>query len=192
MFTIAFRELDRLLAEADSEVDAAEAHGCLAGALCAAAAYRSDDWSDEILRAGAAGGLDAAAQAALQSLHAETAQALGGGDMTFEPLLPDDDAPLAARVNALAFWCAGFLYGLGVGQLPSIENVPGDVGELLRDLTEISRASLDESEPADASEDAYFELVEFVRAGVQLTYEELAPFRERGLESGLAPGATTH
>jgi uncharacterized protein YgfB (UPF0149 family) len=192
MFTVACRELDRLLAEADSEVDAAEAHGCLAGALCATTAYRASDWIDEILRAGSGEGLDPAVQATLESLHAETAQALGGGEMTFVPLLPDDDAPLAARVSALAFWCAGFLYGLGVGQLPSMENVPGDVGEVLRDLAEISRASLDESEPADASEDAYFELVEFVRAGVQLTYEELAPFRERGPEPGPATGATTH
>jgi uncharacterized protein YgfB (UPF0149 family) len=188
MFTVAFRELDRMLADADSEVDAAEAHGCLAGALCAAPAYRVRDWIDEIFEEGAAARLDAASRVALETLYAESAQALGGGEMTFQPLLPDDDTPLAARVNALAFWCAGFLYGLGVGQLPSLEYVPGEVGEVLRDFAELSRAVLDESEPEEASEEAYAELVEFVRAGVQLSYEELAPFRE----PGPAPGVATH
>jgi uncharacterized protein YgfB (UPF0149 family) len=186
MFTVAFRELDRLLADADSEVDAAEAHGCLVGALCAAPAYRVGDWIDEIFQASDAARLDHASRGALEALHAETVQALGGGEMSFEPLLPDDDAPLAARVNALAFWCAGFLYGLGVGQLPSLEEVPGEVGEVLRDFADVSRAALDESEPEEASEEAYAELVEFVRAGVQLAYEDLAPFRERGPVSSAA------
>ncbi|MBP6513646.1 MAG: UPF0149 family protein [Steroidobacteraceae bacterium] len=180
MLSVAFREVDRLLADADSEVDAAEAHGCLTGALCAAPGYRASDWIEEILQDGAVVSLDPRSAVALETLHAETLQSLGGGEMTFLPLLPDDDAPLASRVRALAFWCSGFLYGMGVGQVPSLEHVPGDVGEILRDLSEISRASLDESETGDAGEDAYIELVEFVRAGVQLAYDELADLREGG------------
>lgn len=187
MSTVAFRELDRLLADTDSEVDAAEAHGCLAGALCAAPAYRASEWVDEILQEDAAARLDQASVAALESLFAGTAQSLGGGEMTFEPLLPDDEAPLAVRTRALAFWCAGFLYGLGVGQLPSLDGVPGEVGEVLRDLAEISRAGFEESGPTDADEEAYMELVEFVRAGVQLVYDELAVLRERD-----AAGPSTH
>lgn len=187
MLSVAFREVDRLLADADSEVDAAEAHGCLTGALCAARGYRSGDWIEEILQDGAVGALDPRAKVALETLHAETVQSLGGGEMSFVPLLPDDDAPLASRVRALAFWCSGFLYGMGVGQLPSLEQVPGDVGEILRDLSEISRASLDESEAGDAGEDSYIELVEFVRAGVQLVYDELADLRDGGDQPAPTP-----
>jgi uncharacterized protein YgfB (UPF0149 family) len=41
----------------------------------------------------------------------------------------------------------------------------------------LSRAVADDDEPDEASEAAYAELVEFVRAGVQLVHEELAAHR---------------
>jgi uncharacterized protein YgfB (UPF0149 family) len=49
--------------------------------------------------------------------------------------------------------------------------------ELVNDLAEIARAGMAaEDDEADA-DFAYAELVEFVRAGVQLVFEELAGFR---------------
>ena len=50
-------------------------------------------------------------------------------------------------------------------------------GELVRDFTEITRAEVDEGQDAEANEGAYAELVEFVRVGVQLLFEELAAAR---------------
>jgi uncharacterized protein YgfB (UPF0149 family) len=46
----------------------------------------------------------------------------------------------------------------------------------------MSRAVADDDEPDEASEAAYAELVEFVRAGVQLVHEDLAahPSSDRG------------
>ncbi len=83
--------------------------------------------------------------------------------MEFAPLLPDDDEPLAERATALAQWCQGFLYGLGTGRLNSIDELPGEVGEIVHDLTEISRATPGEEDPTEDDEQAYAELVEFVR-----------------------------
>lgn len=180
MFSISFEELDDAFATSAAPVDVAEAHGSLCGALCAVTGYGFDDWANEVLA-------DAETAGALRTRHLmgaifdETAQALGGQEMTFEPLLPDDDADLAARVEALAQWCTGFLYGLGAGQLPSLEQVPGDVGEVLRDFGEIGRATVDSADGEEANEGSYAELVEFVRAGTQLVYEELAAHRERSL-----------
>jgi len=107
----------------------------------------------------------------------ETSQALGGESMDFAPLLPDDDQPLAGRTSALAQWCQGFLYGLGTGRLNSIAELPGEVGEIVHDLAEIGRAAPGEDEPTEADEHAYADLVEFVRVGVQLIYDELQPLR---------------
>jgi uncharacterized protein YgfB (UPF0149 family) len=44
-----FNHLDRSFAAAGSPVDAAEAHGCLAGSLCAVAAYRFEHWLAEVM-----------------------------------------------------------------------------------------------------------------------------------------------
>ncbi|MBV8975363.1 MAG: UPF0149 family protein, partial [Sinobacteraceae bacterium] len=74
-------------------------------------------------------------------------------------------------------WCQGFLYGLGAGAITDATVLPGDVGEIVRDLTEISRAGVDASQEAESNEAAYTELVEFVRVGVQLLFEELAALR---------------
>jgi uncharacterized protein YgfB (UPF0149 family) len=99
--------------------------------------------------------------------------------MQFEPLLPDDGAALDARTVALAQWCQGFLYGLGGGAIRDINALPGQVGEIVRDLAEITRAGADADDNEEANESAYVELVEFVRIAVQLVFEELSPLRDR-------------
>ena len=95
----------------------------------------------------------------------------------FEPLLPADDQPIGARTAALAQWCQGFLYGLGAGGITDASGLPADTGEIVRDFTEISRAGVDETQDEESNEAAYAELVEFVRVGVQLLFEELAELR---------------
>jgi len=169
-----YTRIQQLLAHAHSLADAAEAHGTLAGCLCAASGYRFEDWLKEILPDGGGRG---PALAPLRELFDFTAASLVQPDMEFTPLLPDDEAPLAERTEALAQWCQGFLYGLGAGAIPDASELPGEVGEIVRDFIEISRAGSD-GEPADeADESAYVELVEFVRVGVQLLFEELASAR---------------
>jgi uncharacterized protein YgfB (UPF0149 family) len=180
MHSVSFDELDQAFAQGNAPVDPAEAHGSLCGALCAVPGYRLQDWLDEVLPDAQRGG-GARARGLLQTVFDETAQALGGGEMDFAPLLPDDESTLEVRVESLADWCGGFLYGLGVGKLPSLDAVPGEVGEVLRDFTELSRASVGRDEGEEANESAYAELVEFIRAGTQLVFEELAAHRDNGL-----------
>ena len=108
--------------------------------------------------------------------------------MEFEPLLPDDEQPLNGRANALALWCTGFLYGLGTGHISDLEALNGDVGEIVRDFTEISRATGDDADADESNEQAYAELVEFIRVAAQVVFEELLPLRRAGL-SGAAAAA---
>ena len=169
-----YQRFQQLLAQERSLAEAAEAHGTLAGCLCALADYSFQDWLREILPDGRA---EAAGADTLYGLYTTTAAALEQTDMEFEPLLPSDAQPLETRTAALALWCQGFLYGLGSGSIPDAAGLPGDVGEIVRDLTEITRAGVDEEQGEDSNEGAYAELVEFVRVGVQLVFEELAPVR---------------
>ena len=48
---------------------------------------------------------------------------------------------------------------------------------ILRDLQEISRVGVDPEDSEESGEQAYAELVEFVRVGVQLLFEQLEPLR---------------
>ena len=174
-----YAEVQRVLADERSLTDAAEAHGTLAGCLCAAANYRFEDWLLEILPRGQAQPL---ATAALQALYASTAGSLTGLDMAFEPLLPPDIESIVERTGALATWCQGFLYGLGAGAgaTQDVAGLPGEVGQVVTDLIAISSAAVDPMQSEESNESAYAELVEFVRVGVQVVFEELASLRHSG------------
>jgi hypothetical protein len=176
-----YTRIQQLLSREHSMADAAEAHGTLAGCLCGASGYRFEDWLREILPEGRA---DRAAREALKELFGATASALIQPDMEFELLLPAEAESLALRTQALAEWCQGFLYGLGAGSIPDASELPGEVGEVVRDLVEITRADVDEGQDAEANESAYAELVEFVRVGVQLLFEELADARAPAAPAG--------
>jgi uncharacterized protein len=169
-----YRELQEVLQRLDSAVGAAEAHGWLCGALCVREGFGAADWLAELAddATGAAEELPA-----LRELHAETQDALRSPDFAFAPLLPAEQAPLEERVAALAGWCGGFLYGIGAAGANDAAAKTGDVGEILQDLAEISRAELEAGRGADAGEADYTELQEFVRAGAQLAFEELAALR---------------
>ncbi len=172
---IRFKDFEDVLSAAGSLADAAEAHGSLCGALCAVSAYRMQDWVNEILPDGAA--LSEESAAMLERVFTETATSFGEQGMEFEPLLPDDAQPLTGRANALALWCTGFLYGLGAGQIADLGALNGDVGEIVRDFTEISRATGDDADGDESNEQAYAELVEFIRVAAQVVFEELLPLR---------------
>jgi uncharacterized protein YgfB (UPF0149 family) len=174
---IRFQDFEDVLATAGSLADAAEAHGSLCGALCSVSPYRMQDWVNEILPDRTA--LSDESAAMLERVFTATANSFGEQGMEFEPLLPDDEQPLNGRANALALWCSGFLYGLGSGHISDLEALNGDVGEIVRDFTEISRATGDDADADESNEQAYAELVEFIRVAAQVVFEELLPLRRQ-------------
>jgi len=176
-----YTEIQRVLTDERSMTDAAEAHGTLTGCLCAAIGYRFEDWLLEILPEGRAHPL---AKAALRAVFLETSGALESSEMEFDPLLPEDEASLDVRTVALAQWCQGFLYGLGGSALSDASGLPGEVGEIVRDFSEITRVGVDDGQSMESNENAYTELVEFVRVGVQLVFEELGPLRSQPSSPG--------
>jgi uncharacterized protein YgfB (UPF0149 family) len=175
--SLGFDDVAQALAAGGSAVHAAEAHGCLCGALCARRVYLPAEWLQELLP-------DATPETAahvnggpLGALFARSKTVLEEGEMDFAPLLPDDTADLGARVEALGAWAQGFLYGFGAaGPLPR-GALPEDVAEVLADFAEVARAGAVGDESEETEEDAYAELVEFLRVGVQLVYDDLADFR---------------
>jgi uncharacterized protein YgfB (UPF0149 family) len=169
-----YSEYERVLRSAHAMTEPAEAHGSLVGALCAVQDYGFEDWVSEILPEGAS---DLEAMETLRALYEETSEALRSADLHFDLLCPEDDCSLEQRTQALGLWCNGFIYGLGVNGGKDPRELSGDAGEIVRDLAEIARASVDRSDDEEVNESAFAELVEFVRVGAQLVHEELAEVR---------------
>jgi uncharacterized protein YgfB (UPF0149 family) len=168
-------DLAASLARMNITVDASEAHGWLAGALCVRDGYGPKEWLAEL--AADSGGSHPPPDADVQVLPAATLAAFRSDDFEFAPLLPKETAPLGERVAALAAWSGGFLYGIGTGASEAAIAKAGDVGEFLRDLADIARAELEPGREADAGEGDFAELSEFVRAGAQLAFDEFEGMR---------------
>jgi uncharacterized protein len=176
---IGFDDVAQALAAGGSTVHAAEAHGCLVGALCARRVYLPAEWLEELLpdgpEAGAAG--PDLERGPLRALFEQSRDVLAADEMEFEPLLPPDEAALAERVEALGAWLQGYLYGVGSAGPFKRGALPEAVAEVLTDFAEVSRAGAVGSASAEVEESALAELIEFLRAGVLLVYEELAELR---------------
>ncbi len=186
-----YARLQAVLGTGGAEARAAEAHGTLCGLLCAGAGDLPETWINNTLADSAEGELpgEEAAQA-LAALYRSTGEAISGDQMAFQPLLPADDRPLGERAEALAAWCQGFLYGLAVRGLKPVEELPDELREILADFSEISRAAFTREETEEQGEEAYAELVEYVRVAVQLFFDSCtAPGSPAG---GTPPDRSLH
>jgi uncharacterized protein YgfB (UPF0149 family) len=175
-------ELERLLKVAGTTFEAAEAHGAFCGRACLTGAVAIRGWQQELMTQADKGDVLAhECKQALDTLAADSLLKLEAGDMRFELLLPDDEASIQVRTAALADWCHGFMHGLvsagGADQgAPADALDSGDASEILDDFSEITKAGASADE-GEESENAYFELVEYVRVSVQLIYDETASLR---------------
>lgn len=111
----------------------------------------------------------------LEAVYAATRDGLQGTEMGFALLVPGDDATLEERADALGAWCQGFLYGMAVRGLRDMEELPDELREILGDLSEISRAGVAREETDEEGEEAWAELVEYVRVAVQLVFDQTSP-----------------
>ncbi|GAB4513913.1 MAG: hypothetical protein Tsb0026_19010 [Sulfuricaulis sp.] len=109
------------------------------------------------------------------ALHHVTHAHLSGLECDFTPLLPGDEHSLAEQIESLSDWCRGYLLGLHAGGVKDGQVLAGDAGEIIRDITRISEAELDGSQADEEEARALVEIVEYLRVGVQLVFEELQP-----------------
>ena len=177
-------ELEELLYRIDATMGAADAHGALCGMLCARGTIELSEWVDHVIGEQEQGNeLLHDVVHKLSELHQSTLEMMNDATGDFKLLLLDDDDPLPERVEALAAWCQGFIYGLAAGGIQEGSELPEDTAELLKDMIEISRAGQDVDdtgvEESDVNDDemAYMEIEEYVRMGVLLVYEELQPLQ---------------
>ena len=171
-------QVDALLNAAGLNCDPSGAHGVLSGCLVADASLPASRLADALGERHPQPGHDEAAfHRAIEALRLDVLRALNDADLGFEPLLSDTE-DLSLRTRSLGIWVDGFLGGLG--QTPRLGGLKpsAEAAEILRDFAEIARIE-PEPEDSEENEEAFAELSEYVRVGVMLLADELAPERPR-------------
>ena len=174
-------ELDAALKRCGATWDAGQAHGLLCSRLAILGTDAGIGWLDQVLKgSNPDDALRRECESMLDALYAFTHRQLAERQSEFEPLLPDDSDSTMVRADAIARWCEGFLHGLVSGSPDERlkERLASDpLSDIIKDMLQISRATVDQDLDDETNESAYEELVEYLRVAVQLTYEELAEFR---------------
>ena len=165
-----YEEVSRALRATDIAISAAEAHGIICGSICVPDEPQRP-WQTLIFGTEEAPEHYRAAAEVLHALHGDSHQVLHGADYRFRLLLPGEDYPLDTQVDELGAWCRGYLLGLSVAAADP-RAASDDVGEFIADLVRIGEAELDDCEAEAPRERALVEIVEFVRVGVQLVFED--------------------
>lgn len=155
------------------ESNAAECHGGLTALLCTVDQLTPAQWLALYLTSEKAASLPADVLATLGALYEATAEQMDNPDFDFQLLVPSDDSIIDARVEAISDWCQGFLMGLGLAGVADVENLPGDLPEVVQDFIKISRADSLSLDNDEASENAFVEIVEYMRVAALMFREEM-------------------
>ncbi len=191
--SLSFDAIDDALRRVGAITEPAEAHGSLCGLACVLGIDAQSQWMADTLATGDGTAFPADGSAAdspgtadvaalLGALATASSAALEAGDMSFQPLLPEDDESLEQRTAALAAWCQGFNYGLALAvRIGDADEAlqRQTIAEIVRDFAELAQLGYTEDEIEGEGEVAYAELVEYVRVSAQLVFEELAGIRQR-------------
>jgi uncharacterized protein YgfB (UPF0149 family) len=172
-----YDDLQLILDERDANMNVSEAHGLASGMLCVQLDADFTRWvtavfdTEDQLKA-----LMNEDKQSLIGLFQGTAELLKTDDFIFDLLLPGEEERIGARAIALSEWCQGFLYGVAYMGVGDDKDWSDDSRGVLRDLMEISRLDADSAD--DSDEQAFMELQEYVRMGVQILMLELQPVGE--------------
>lgn len=169
-----FIELTELLSRVQARANASECHGFLCGQVCVSGVPDEELWQEFLDAQSGDDDLVYESYAYIHTLIREITNYLNSPDLNFELLLPGEDMPLEYRVNALADWCHGFLNGFGLGTGLRGETFSEDCREVLTDYTRICQVGLDE-ETDEEDEWALEDLIEYVRMGAIMIFEESCP-----------------
>jgi len=170
---IDFATMQAILTSEDIKSHASELHGVLTGLVCAGFEFEDQGYVvmlNDLFNDG--DNFPSAVKKALKQMYNELWSSILDDSYSFTILLPDDDDSMAERGHALSMWVQGFNLGFGLQQKNS-PVVSDEVKEVLTDFGEIANLS-DEMEEDEDTEQAYFEIGEYVRISALLCFSELA------------------
>ncbi len=151
----------------------AECHGIVCGLLCRLPDASLDDYLGlldmlELLKSPGT-----ALRMSLEELLITSMKQLSDEDMGLTLWLPNDDETLEERTMALAQWCSGFLAGIGSSGDETLKVLSEEANEALKDLQQISLADVTDTEQSEEDENAFVEIVEYIRVVILMIKEDL-------------------
>lgn len=170
--SINYETFSKMLSQENIIVDAAEVQGILCGMLGGGMTADNQSWIEalsDVVNQGE--GFSANAKSQIVQLFNEICQQCVDPDFALTLCLPDDASPINQRGTALLQWVQGFLLGFGLHQ-DDLTGCSPDVKEALEDFVEIGRMD-EEMNDDEESEQALFEVLEYVRITAMLCFNEL-------------------
>jgi len=170
---IDFDSLEKMFEDANTGSRAAECHGFLCAHICISKNITQEMLTEYLLGDIAEDTLIRECQTQISELVIDISEQLSSPEFELQLLLPDDEMSLEIRGIALTEWCQGFLSGLDTAGLDNTEILSDANKELIEDLYKISRLETEDlDEYAGQGESDLMELIEYVRVGVILIYDE--------------------
>lgn len=160
---------------------ASEIHGVLTGLVCAGFSVEDHNYLtiiNDLFNDGDS--FPSKVKATVKQMFNELWTDILDDAYTFQLMLPDDDDSIAERGNALGVWVQGFNLGFGL-QHKDNPVTSEEVKEVLTDFAEIANLS-DEMEEGETTEQAYFEINEYVRISALLCFSELGTLSTKAIE----------
>lgn len=164
-----FAGLSDTLSRTALKMHASQVHGLITGLLCGPSKVQPTAWEALVTGDGDAHQAHAELQGLLDATKAQLVDFL----FEFDLLLPDDAAPLMERAEALTVWCQGYLTGLKLAGVPLVRREPSELTEGIDDLTEIAKMNYEHVQESEEDENAFAELIEYVRMVVIFVYQSL-------------------
>ena len=170
-----YEEIDAALASTECEITAAELHGLTSAMVVCGFRQSPQEWLD------------------MMAVHLDFKEDLSEEDVdllfqlfgaaydeltdkelsfNFQLVLPDDDYPLADRLQSLAEWCRGYAEGIGLSEVGEEVDADPESREFLRDIIAISQLDDDTSGGAE-EENRFAELVEYIRVCCMSMYSNI-------------------
>lgn len=162
--------------------DPSELHGILCGMVAGGMSMDNQEWINSLSDFINSGEPFASEMEALilQVYETSCTQFLDG-EFSFSLLLPDDQAPIVERAQSLISWVQGFLLGFGVQQ-ESQQSMTDEIKEAIVDFSEIAKMDSEMPE-SEESEQALFEVEEYVRISAMLCFSELGKASDNDLSA---------
>ncbi|MDH5183886.1 MAG: UPF0149 family protein [Gammaproteobacteria bacterium] len=170
-------EIEQTLAKLNVEMDASECQGVLVGLLIANDTVSAAEVQQALAPSLDTGNLLAqeAMKQMLQFLGSTQAQ-LADSSCAFNPMLADDSDNMDDKLDMLSAWIQGFLMGLAHGGVKDYSKLPDEAAEFAEDMVDMAQVNSYELEDdEEANEEAYMELVEYLRTGILLMNELMHP-----------------
>ena len=153
-------------------VSPAELHGLLAGQLASGARMQPSVWLKTVSELLEISDLShESSKVGLVGLYQQTLGQFESEGLNLVMLLPDDDATLTQRIEALGQWCQGFMTGFGYQGKQTDQSLSAESRETLQDLSQIAQIVGDEEDRAGAESDL-MELEEYVRMAAIMLFSE--------------------